>query len=197
MLPLTVADARPRPRRNRLGFTRRAVVPVVVALAMAGLLAYVAASAVRSTVRDSTFELSLEASKGTFRADEPVLVSATLAYVGPEQRAALSSEYRDALYFDLEQLDGPLDMSGGVSRLICHPSVLERGSPTTIPFQKAGAFDSATPDADFWRRYFAEPALRLPAGTWRVTAHLKTAIGTDCRTEDHEIATAISFKVEP
>jgi hypothetical protein len=198
VLPLTVADVRPRLRRHRFEFTRRAIIPVVaIALAIAGVLVYVAVSAVRSTVRDSNFELSLEASEATFRAEEPIPVHATLTYLGPDQRAALSSEYPEGVYFDLEQLDGPLDMSGGGSRLICHASGLQRAAPATILFQKAGAFSSDDPYGDFWQGYFSDPTLRLPAGLWRVTAHLKTAIGTDCATADHELATAVSFKVEP
>ena len=109
----------------------------------------------------------------------------------------LSSVYPDAVYFSLEQLDGPLDMSGGGNRLICHDSLLHRGVAQSIPFGKAGGYDASGSDASFWAAYFSDPLLRLPTGSWRVGAHLRTAIDDDCSNANRSLDTAVTFSVGP
>jgi hypothetical protein len=130
-------------------------------------------------------------------AGEAIPVSATLTYLGPADGVTLSGEFPDATYFSLEQLDGPLDMPGGGSRLICYDTALSRGVPDAIPFVKSGAFESSTPDAAFWTTYFSDPVLHLPAGSWRVSAHVRAAIGTECSTVTHVLDTAATFEVRP
>lgn len=169
----------------------------MIPVAIAGAVAINALANVSSTVRDDRFDLTMTTPKASYRVEEPIPLSATLTYLGPEENVELSSEYRDAVYFSLEQLDGPLDMDGGGSRLICYPTSLTKAEPDTIPFSKSGAFSSDTPGASFWASYFADPTLRLPAGSWRISAHFKAAVGSDCAHATNALDTAVSFVVAP
>ena len=45
-----------------------------------------------------------------------------------------------------------------------------RLAPVAIQFQKSGGYSADDPNAAFYRTYFADPVLRLPAGHWKLTA---------------------------
>jgi hypothetical protein len=78
-------------------------------------------------------------------------------------------------------VDGELRMEP-VQMMICQRLVpLEAGVPRTTPFFKGGYAlpDPGDPNADFLRRYWEDPELRLPAGAWRITATSSFGIG-DC-----------------
>ena len=52
----------------------------------------------------------------------------------------------------------------------CGQHEFPRLVPVAVPFRKTGGFSADDPNADFYRAFFADPVLRLPAGRWQVTA---------------------------
>jgi hypothetical protein len=205
MLPLPTAGT--FTRRGRFALTRRAIATLLGLVVVLGLGLPIArawpALAVTlfgssTTVHDDQLALSIEVPNRSFRPNEPIPITAIVTYIGTLDTVTLSGEYADGVYFSLEQLAGPLDMDGGVSRLICYPTTLRRGVATSIPFAKSGGWDESDANASFWREYFADPSsLRLPAGSWRVGAHLRAAIDQDCANANHSLDTAVSFTVAP
>jgi hypothetical protein len=194
-------------RRRRFALTRRAS-GALVGVALAIGLVFVASRAwpslsialfgSSSTVRDGQLALSIELPTRSFRANERIPITSSVTYLGPSDVVTMSSEYDDALYFSLEQIDGPLDMDGDGSRLVCYDSTLRRGVAVTVPFAKSGGFDPAASDGPFWSAYFGDlENLRLPAGRWRIGAHLRAAIATHCPNDDHALDTSVSFTVSP
>jgi hypothetical protein len=99
------------------------------------------------------------------------------------------------IVFGMEQLDGPLDM-GPLMTSDCAEHRLVRGVAAGRPFVKSGGFDQGNPNAAFWKAYFADPVLRLPAGRWRIAASIELAIG-DCAEPWHRLEAAAEFEVRP
>jgi hypothetical protein len=118
-------------------------------------------------VRDA-FRLTIAVSSATYRVDEPIEVRTVLAYAGPAPSIEVGGSGSGLVGFSLQQLDGPIAVdAAGTSD--CAPWTLKRGD-NLIPFQKSGGYSADDPQADFFARYLNDPQLRLPAGTWRITA---------------------------
>jgi hypothetical protein len=149
---------------------------------------------------DAAFELTerLDVPAAGFKSGDAISIQTTYRFLGPEASLIAGSAFPSLVYFSLEELDGPLDQAGGASRLMCHSVSLTRDALVEVPFQKTGAYSGTDPNASFWTGYFGDPALRLPAGLWRITAHLNASIrGADdpCIGEMHILAASVTFQV--
>lgn len=157
----------------------RSVRPGVVALAF-GLVAVLVACAgetspsspaedgpVSVTAADAGFRLTLESSGRTFVDGQPIEVRATLVYEGDAPEATVWGSGDGPVFFSLSQVDGPI-VIGSAASDDCTNRVFARGVPVPFPFVKSGGFSNDDPNAAFYRAFFADPQLRLPAGTWRI-----------------------------
>lgn len=143
-------------------------------------------------VRDA-FRLTIRTASHGYRADEPIDVSTVLAYAGPAQRVEVAGSGSGIVIFAIEQLDGPIRIEGGGSA-DCHPWTIPRGE-NAVPFSKSGGYSTDDPLADFYARYFDDPALRLPAGRWRITA-LANFYPPGCEGEGIRMAASVEVTVE-
>lgn len=86
---------------------------------------------------------------------------------------------------------------GGDNGLDCREYVLKRGQPRSVPFIKSGGYGVQGPEPAFYRKWLGDPLLRLPHGTWSVTAlgYLDTGgcSGSDERTP---IRATITLRVQ-
>jgi hypothetical protein len=119
--------------------------------------------------RDAGFILSLRIGSDAVDAGAPIAVAATLTWEGADPRATIWGSGSGPVSFGLEQIDGDIEL-GALQTADCGPHEYARGVPVPIPFQKSGGFSADDPNADFYRVYFADPVLRLPAGRWRIAA---------------------------
>lgn len=147
-----------------------------------------------STDRQGPFILTFETTAATYRENEPVIAVAKLSYDGPDAAAELSGTGSGAILFDIEQLDGDLDQSA-FQHDDCKPYSLPADQPIERPFNKSGAFDAKDPRAEFWRDFFAEPELRLPAGRYRLTARVPLSVGAGCRDSPLDLRTSLEIEV--
>jgi hypothetical protein len=145
-------------------------------------------------MRDGQFELQIAASQERYAAGQPVNVSTRLTYVGPMPEIVVFGGSAPVLVA-LEQPDGPFDPGGG-SDLVCVRSVMKAGVPIDAPYQKSGGFGGDDPMADQYRVFFADPLVRLPAGTYRFTARADISEG-DCGGVTHNLQAAITITVFP
>ncbi len=117
---------------------------------------------------DELFALSIRADRGRYAADEPIEIATTLRYIGDEQTTVTSSG-AGLVAFGIEQLDGPVD--AGIGRDDdCARFDYPPGHAESVEFHKSGGYSNDDPMAEFWRTFFADPQLRLPAGEYRITA---------------------------
>ena len=145
--------------------------------------------------QDEEFGLRIHASQAVFRSSEPIVVDATLSYLG---RAASADIFGDSsvVGFGLKQLDGRLHMTA-VSDLMCIPTRVDRLVPVHRAFSKSGGFMGEDPDAAFWRAYFADPVLHLPPGTWQISADASFTTGEGCSGPRHTLTATVPVLVIP
>jgi len=125
---------------------------------------------VSGEARNGDFQVAIVADKSTYAANEPIRITTQFQYAG---RAALTvtGSGEGLMAFGIVQLDGPIDMAPARTS-DCRQYTFQPGAPQTIPFQKSGGFSETDPMAAFWRAYFADPQLHLPAGHYRISAEV-------------------------
>ncbi|RCW39729.1 hypothetical protein [Paenibacillus prosopidis] len=108
------------------------------------------------------FEMKLNIDKTDFKIGEPIELSASLNYIGEEDaitvwgpRSKVIFTLTDGKEFDME----------GASTMDLVPLEIAQGETLEFPFSKSGGYDSDDPDAEFWKKFYAEKELLLPAGT--------------------------------
>ena len=119
---------------------------------------------------DDGFRLALAVASDTFDAGQPIGIDATLTYEGPAERATVWASGSGVVSFGLRQLDGDLGMGAAMTG-DCAVHEFVRMDPVAIPYTKSGGYSADDPNAGFYRAFFADQILRLPAGTWRITAN--------------------------
>lgn len=117
---------------------------------------------------DALFSLTIQADRSRYGADEPIEIATTLRYIGDEPTTVTSSG-AGLVTFGIQQLDGPVDVGPGRDEA-CVRYEYRPGGEEQVRFQKSGGYSNDDPMADFWRAFFADPELRLPAGEYRITA---------------------------
>ena len=117
---------------------------------------------------DALFALTIGADRGRYAADEPIDIATTLRYIGAEPTTVTSSG-AGLVAFGIEQLDGPVD-GGWARNEDCVRYVYRPGDTESVEFRKSGGYSNDDQMADFWRTFFTDPELRLPAGQYRITA---------------------------
>jgi hypothetical protein len=119
--------------------------------------------------RDDLFALTIQSERSRYAVNEPIVIETTLQYVGDADEITVTSSGGGLVVFSIEHLDGPVDALGGRDS-DCQRFRYRRGVIERVQFEKSGGFSSESPMAAFWRAFYADPQLRLPAGEYRITA---------------------------
>lgn len=117
---------------------------------------------------DALFRLTIQADRGRYAAGQPIEITTTLRFLG-DQPTTVSSSGAGLIAFGIEQLDGPVD-AGWARTDDCARFDYGPGDVEDVEFQKSVGYSNDDPMADFWRTFFADPELRLPAGEYRIAA---------------------------
>lgn len=123
---------------------------------------------VTGSARDGDYELLISVDRASYRVGEPITATATLTYRGALDSVTIGDNGYP-IVFGVEQVDGTLSVEPG-GRQPCNGHTLVRDRPFEAAFSKSGLWIGSDPDASFKTSYFADPLLRLPAGTWRIFA---------------------------
>ncbi|PZR64830.1 MAG: hypothetical protein DLM71_01130 [Chloroflexi bacterium] len=143
----------------------------LVAAAAVGLNAFGPGSGAGVAARTSgaDFSLVLRLPRDRYRAGEPIDAIAELTYTGPRASVVPWGSASGIIGFGVAQMGGPSAGPGYRDNCAQH-SALQRGVPLQVRFAKSGGYAADDPNVSFYRSYFAEPRLRLPAGTWTILA---------------------------
>jgi hypothetical protein len=144
-----------------------------------------------ATADDGMFRLELTTPRGTYGPDDAIEPVATVTYHGPKATETISHA-ASPIGFRIEEVGGQRQMAGGM-RQPCKSTVLANGTPTTVPFAKAGSPDN--PNDGFDRAWYNDPVFRLPAGTWRIIADLLVNSGEGCGGEPHNLTVENTIQV--
>jgi hypothetical protein len=127
--------------------------------------------------RDSEFTLELHAGKARYRPDEPIDVTASLTYSGPDDTVEIGHDGAGPIAFGIrERVFGEIEVQP-ISDLMCRRTALERSVPFVKPFAKSGGFSGDHPEASRFRDWLLDPVLRLPEGAYHVYARVQTGCG--------------------
>jgi hypothetical protein len=145
---------------------------------------------------DQQFRLSVQADQDRYRAGQLIDVSATLSYLGPNAGIVVGGSGTGLVGFTLER-DEPAVRIDAAGTSDCRPYQMLRGIAAEHPLMKTGGFADEDPLAAFYRAYFASPELRLPAGTWTISAVANFLGSADCDGPEHGLNASVRVVVEP
>lgn len=148
--------------------------------------------------QDGPIQATLESPHRQWKAGEPIDVIAGLASGDPAMSiTAYGSSSLGPVAFSVRQLDGPVvitpERSAECNELLTLP-LYER---MEIPFKKSGTMSGATTADLYWSSWFADANLRLPAGTWEITATPAFSTSSDCATPGPNLRPTITIVVVP
>lgn len=120
--------------------------------------------------RDGAFSLELRASKARYAPNEAIDVLATLLFHGPGESINFRHDSSGPIMFGIrEKVFGEIDV-GPISILMWDRTTLQRSVPYTRTFIKGGGLMGDHPDQAMHRAWLEDPVLRLPEGTWHISA---------------------------
>lgn len=141
---------------------------------------------------DAVFALTIGADHSRYAVDSPITITTELRYIGTAETTTVTSAFGGVVAFNIEQLDGPIDAWAG-RRMSCTQHDYHPGDVESVPFAKSGGWSAEDPMADFWRGFFADPELRLPAGRYRISAEASYGV-TGCG-DEHTLVASVDIVV--
>jgi hypothetical protein len=147
-------------------------------------------------VANSDYRLSLHAGAPVHNAGEPITdITAELTYTGQQQTVRVSGGHF-LIRWRLEQLDGPFDPTGAGST-DCGEFTFGWGrSAAYDSFRKQGGFEPGDPLSLLG--YNGDSELRLPPGTWRITAAPRLFSNATCAGAPTDLTASIVIRtVDP
>lgn len=127
------------------------------------------------------FELKLYADKATYTVDEEINLRATLEYKGDKDTVTI---WHGDPYLTFSITDGKDFQTGGLVITTLTSTQLEKGKVYEFAYQKSGGFDAMASDAEFWREFYQEESLKLPPGTYTVTANGSFHLSEQMKSEE-------------
>ena len=127
--------------------------------------------------QDGAIQLTLTSPHGRYKAGDPIQVVAGLTNGGSGGSITTYGSPDGPVIFSLRQVDGPVVIDPIVLTSCIEQVTLPAYEPMQIPFKKTGTVPSGATDPEYWRSWFADPVLRLPAGTWEISATPNFALG--------------------
>ena len=149
-----------------------------------------------ATDTDGEFTLTLTVRQDRYRAGQLIEAEAVLAYDGSPPEVVMRGSSHGLVGFGLEGGEPPV-LIGPAFTSDCGAHPIASGDPLVFPFIKSGGFTPGDPADAFAEAYFAQPELRLPAGTWAIGAGTTFYTGADCGDELHSLSTEAIITVEP
>lgn len=143
---------------------------------------------------ESNFQLRLSLPASTFRAREPITGEARLTTVDG-RAAGIAGSGSGVIGFSFREIGGTRSM-GGVMTSDCAPHTIPAGGGLRAGLRPAAAFSGDDPNADFYRAFSLASDVRLPAGTWEITAHARF-MSAGCNQPEHDLSAPIVVTVTP
>jgi hypothetical protein len=138
------------------------------------------------------FKLDLVLPRVDWKADEPLTGAVTLSYAGPNPTKVFVAA--GLLNFRYTEVGGPHKVEP-VSTAECGRYEIDPATPMSKPLFKTGSFYPGEPDEAFLRSFLTAPDVRLPAGTWDVTALAQFTEGDSCGLGGHSMAATVRVTV--
>lgn len=149
-------------------------------------------AAVTAEAQNGLFKLDFVLDSATWPANKPITGSSKLERIGEGEFISGCGP----LSFSFSEVGGSRHMEPEWPGC-CKPYDLSQGDAITSPLTKSGATSRHDPDFEFWRAFFEGPDIRLPAGTWEITAVTSFNNGPDCSGSGQNLSASLVVTVEP
>jgi hypothetical protein len=123
--------------------------------------------------KDDQFEMKLNINKTKFKVGEPIVYSASLTYIGDSKSITI---WGPRTYVVFSVTDGKKIEMTGINTAELTATKLMQGETQEYPFLKSGAYSPNDPDAAFWKKFYAEKDLLLPAGTYLISVRCEFSL---------------------
>jgi len=117
-------------------------------------------------VNDSVFELQIHTDKDEYTTADAISCYATLEYMGGADSITINSG-EPLVYFTIK---GGLFKGDYTVSSALKPTTLNKGDSQKFDFVKSGGYNRNDANAAFWKSWFADPELKLPAGDYTISA---------------------------
>jgi hypothetical protein len=153
---------------TKTGMVKRIGLVLVLAALAAGSSACAALIGSQRTdmVNDSVFELQINTDKEEYTAADAISCHATLEYVGGADSITISSS-DPLVYFTIK---GGIFKGDYAVNDVLKSTTLYKGEPLRFDFVKSGGYSEDDRNAAFWKSWFEDPELKLPAGEYTISA---------------------------
>jgi hypothetical protein len=121
-----------------------------------------------SATTNGPFRLELVLPHLAWTAVDPISGMAIVSFTGAAP-TTISGSGGDLIVFSYVEVGGNRRVDP-IWTADCGPYALDPATPITRVLSKSGAVGGSEPDADFLRVFFTGPDVRLPTGTWDITA---------------------------
>lgn len=148
-----------------------------------------------TSTTDGPFRLELVLPHLNWTAGDAITGSAILSLTGSAPTTVYGSG-SGVIGFVYAEVGGTRDVNP-VWTADCGPHPLDPAAPITVGLSKSGAVDGSEPDADFLRTFLlTDPGvIRLPAGTWDISAVTQFLDGADCSGGSHAMKATVRITV--
>jgi hypothetical protein len=147
----------------------------------------------QATATQGRYQLVFELPKTDWRASDSITGLATLSLIG-SGGVDFGSSGSGPIGFGFDEVGGSRQM-GPAWTADCTSRRLDAGQPKTSQITKSGGFIGEDPNVDFYRSFFADPLVHLPAGDWTITAVASFVEGTLCSGASYTLKAAILVHV--
>ena len=147
--------------------------------------------------QEGPIQLTLTSPHRQYGAGEPIEVIARLGYWGdrPSVTTYGSSSFGPVAFW-LRQLEGDVLLGPGGTADCLEQVMLRQNEPIELPFSKSG-LGLSDADGEFWQAWRSDPVLRLPAGTWEISAMTEFSFAMDCSVAGPTLRPSITIVVTP
>ena len=151
------------------------------------------AAPAQAVVSEGRFQLTFELPRATWQAGDSITGLATLA-LDQGDHADLTGAGGGLLAFEFAEVGGDRHTQP-IWDAACAQHPLSAGKPMTSDIVKSGAYQGDAPPGDFNRQFITDPLVRLPAGTWDITAVAMFDEGPTCSGPSHEMRATVRVTV--
>ena len=151
------------------------------------------ATQIEAETTENDFCMTLYADNSAYSTDDAIQIWATLEYVGSQRFAAI---WHGDPYIVFSITDGEDFHVSGLVQYGLDRTILQKGQLYHFDYVKSGGYDTLAPDADFWREFYHEEELKLPAGTYTVSVEGEFYLSEDMRSAEKGPSCSLQITVQ-
>jgi hypothetical protein len=147
----------------------------------------------QATDTKGRYQLVFELPRTDWKTTDSITGLATLSLIGSGGED-FGSSGSGPIGFGFDEVGGSRHV-GPLWTADCAYDRLVAGQPRTSQITKSGGLDGQDPNVAFYRSFFADPLVHLPAGDWTITAVARFVEGTGCSGESYTLKAAVLVHV--